>query len=147
MAPMKETFPSFDWKEGEKEVAQFSVARGILCSIYSEFQGRQMVLPLHHSQSGTCPKPSGRSSWERTLDWNPGAYGPSTHPFRQNSMCGIFGHPLPAGQGLGQRDLPLGSWCLGLFWACPSLLGRGRGRRVELSGSLQLSHSSSLLKF
>lgn len=45
MAPMKETSPTFDGNEEEKEFYNISVAGGIVYLIYSEFQGRRKVLP------------------------------------------------------------------------------------------------------
>lgn len=45
-------------------------------------------------------------------------------------MCGIFGHPLPAGQGLGQRDLPVafGILVLGPLLSLPLFAGEREGK-------------------
>lgn len=93
-------------------------------SIYSEFQGRQRVLPeaLGGTVQSHQAEAAGKASQTETLGLKVQALIPSGTTL---SICGISGHPLLAGQGLGQRELPvpLGILLLMLLLSLPFLAG------------------------
>lgn len=140
MDPWKKPSPALTERKKKRKSYNVSIARGIM--YFHLFRVPRKAEGSPRGSRWYCLKPSGRSSWECMLDWNPGAHGPSTHPFRHNSLyVWDFWTSSPCRARAGPETA---ACCLWDFPACASSelapLGWGEGEEREWNC---LGHCSS----
>lgn len=140
--------PVLTERKEKNKFSNVSVATCILHFIYSEFQGRQGVLP--ESWGGTLQshwaRPAGKASQTENLGLMVQASMPSAM-----TLYRISGHPLLTELGQGQRELTVAFhicclWFCAFFEACP--LGWGEWEEEAWNHlGLSSSHAAPIFTF